>query len=112
MVGMGGAIHDSYGRIPSGPPVTFAVTLGPRSEQNPYVAALKAIAMAVRGLPPYLTGREITIFTSNQAAIQVINQPKQQSGQDSVIQIYSAARKLKEGLNRILLRWVLAHDEF
>ena len=47
MVGMGGAIHDSYSRIPNGSPVTFAVTLGPRSEQNPYIAELKAIAMAV-----------------------------------------------------------------
>ena len=76
MVGMGGAIHDSYGRIPNGPPVTFTVTLGPRSEQNPYVAKLEAIAIAVCILPPYLAGREITIFTSNQAAIQVINNPK------------------------------------
>jgi hypothetical protein len=112
MVGMGGAIHDSYGRIPNGPPVTFAVTLGPRSEQNPYIAELKAIAMAVRGLPPYLMGREITIFTSNQAAIQVINKPKQQSGQDSIIQIYETVRKLKEGRNRVLLRWVPAQEGF
>jgi hypothetical protein len=57
-------------------------------------------------------GREITIFTSNQAAIQVVNQPKQQSGQDSITQIYETVRKLKEGRNRILLRWVPAHDEF
>jgi hypothetical protein len=57
-------------------------------------------------------GREITIFTSNQAAIQVINKPKQQSGQDSIIQIYEAFRKLKEGHNRVLLRWVPAEEEF
>ena len=44
MVGIGGAIRDSRGRIPSGPPVSVAVTLGPRSEQNPYVAELEAIA--------------------------------------------------------------------
>ena len=112
MVGMGGAIHDSYGRIPNGPPVTFTVTLGPRSEQNPYVAELEAIAMAVRGLPPYLEGREVTIFTSNQAAIQVINKPKQQSGQRSIIQIYETYRKLKEGRNCVLLRWVPAQLEF
>jgi len=112
MVGMGGAIHDSYGRVPGGPPVTFAITLGPRSEQNPYIAELKAIAMAIRGLPPYLVCREITIFTSNQAAIQVINKPKQQSGQDSIIQIYEAFRKLKEGRNRVLLRWIPAEEEF
>ena len=65
--------------------------------------------MAVRGLPPYLVGREITIFTS---AIQLISQPKQQSGQDSITQIYETVGKLKEGRNRILLRWVLAQEEF
>jgi hypothetical protein len=69
IVGIGGTIRDSYGQIPSRPPVAFVVTLGPRSEQNPYVAELEAIAMAVRRLPPYLVGREITIFTSNQAAL-------------------------------------------
>jgi hypothetical protein len=68
--------------------------------------------MAVRGLPPYLVGREITIFISNQAAILVINRPKQQLGQHSITQIYETVRKLKEGRNRILLRWVPAHDEF
>jgi hypothetical protein len=112
MVGMGGAIHDSYGRIPDRPPVTFTVTLGPRSEQNPYIAEVKAIAMAICALPIYLMGREITIFTSNLAAIQVINKPKQQSGQDSIIQIYETVRKLKEGRNRVLLRWVPAQEGF
>ena len=68
--------------------------------------------MAVRGLPPYLVGREITIFTSDQAAIQFISQLKQQSGQDSITQIYETVGKLKEGRNRILLRWVLAQEDF
>ncbi|KAH9205268.1 hypothetical protein DL95DRAFT_91008 [Leptodontidium sp. 2 PMI_412] len=58
--------------------------------------------MAMRGLPPYLL-RDITIITSNQAAIQVINLPKHQSGQASVVQIYDAVRELREGYNRVLL---------
>ena len=68
--------------------------------------------MAVRRLPPYLVGREIAIVTSNQAAIHVINKPKQQSGQASTIQIYEANQKLKEGRNRVLLRWAPAQEEF
>jgi hypothetical protein len=104
MVGIGGAIYNSDSRVPGGLPVTFAVTLGPRSEQNLYIAELKAVAIAIRRLLPCLVGREITIFSSNQAAIQVINKLKQQSGQDSLIQIYETFRKLKEGCNRVLLR--------
>jgi hypothetical protein len=112
MVGMGGAIFDTYGRMPNGQPVTFAVTLGPRAEHNPYVAELEAMAMAVQGIPPYLLRREITIITSNQAAIQMVNQPKQQSGQASVIRIYDAVRELREGYNRVLLMWAPAQQEF
>ena len=66
--------------------------------------------MAVRGLPPYLMGREITVFTSNQAAIQVINQPKHQSGQNSVTRVYEEDRRLRDGGNRVLMRWVPAHE--
>jgi hypothetical protein len=112
MVGMGGAIYDTHSRMPNGQPITFSVTLGPRSEQNPYIAELEAMAMAIQGVPPYLLRREITIITSNQAAIQVVNQPKRQSGQASVIQIYDAVRELREGYNRVLLMWAPAQQEF
>lgn len=73
MGGIGGAIHKSYGRMPSGRLVTFAVTLGPRLEEAPSVAKLEAIVMVVYCLLLYLVRRKIAIFTSNQAAIQVIN---------------------------------------
>jgi hypothetical protein len=63
--------------------------------------------VAVSGLSSYLVGREITIFTTNQAPMQFINKSKQQSGQDSIIQIYETVRKLKEGRSRVLLRWAL-----
>ncbi|KAH9203124.1 hypothetical protein DL95DRAFT_507440, partial [Leptodontidium sp. 2 PMI_412] len=96
MVGMGGAIFDTYGRMPNGQPITFAITLGPRSEQNPYVAELEAIAMAIQGVPPYVLRREITIVTSNQAALHVVSQPKQQSGQASVMRIYDVVKELKD----------------
>lgn len=112
MVGMGGAIFDTYGRMPNRQPITFAITLGPRSEQNPYVAELEAIAMAIQGVPLYVLRREITIITSNQAALQVVSQPKQQSGQASVMRIYNAVRELREGHNRVLLMWAPAQQEF
>ncbi|KAH6667232.1 hypothetical protein B0J14DRAFT_442909, partial [Halenospora varia] len=67
--------------------------------------------MAIQGVPSYLLRREITIITSNLAAIQVINQPKHQSGQASVIRIYDAVRELRKGYNRVLLMWVPAQHE-
>ena len=59
--------------------------------------------MAIQGVPPYLLRRKITIITNNQAALQVVSQLKQQSGQASVMRIYDAVKELKEGYNRILL---------
>jgi hypothetical protein len=112
MVGIGGAISDTYSRMPNGQPITFAITLRPRSEQNTYIAELEAMAIAIQGVPPYLLRREITIVTSNQAALQVVSQPKQQSGQASIMRIYNAVRELREGYNRVLLIWVPAQQEF
>lgn len=64
MVGMGGAIYDSHNRGLEEPVTTFAITLGPRSEQNEYVAELEAIVIVARTLLAHLTKRQITIMTS------------------------------------------------
>lgn len=106
MVGMGGAIHDTLGNTPNGELVIYSVTLGTRAEQNPYTAELAAIVMAMRCLPPRLLRRQITIFTSNQAALLAVSQPKHQSGQASIGQVYKAVRTLREGGNRVLIAWV------
>jgi hypothetical protein len=65
IVGMGGAIYDTLSNRQNGEPITYSVTLGTRTEQNPYTAELAAIAMAIRCLPLFLVGRQITIFTSS-----------------------------------------------
>jgi ribonuclease HI len=110
MVGIGGAIEvDS---MPNSEPVTYSVTLGIRTEQNPYTAELAAIATALKSLPPHIRRRQITIFTSNQAALRVINQPRHQSGQVNIQQIYEAVRKLREGGNHVASSWVPARGEF
>ena len=77
MVGMGGAIYDTLSNREA---TIYLVTLGPRAEQNLYTAKLAAILMATGCLPPDLQGRQITIFSSNQAALLALSQPKQQSG--------------------------------
>src|SRR2546429_1924682 len=46
MVGMGGAIRDTLNHRLNGKPTTYSITLGERTEQNPYTAELASIALA------------------------------------------------------------------
>lgn len=112
MVGMGGAIYDSLGIVTRREPVTYAVTLGSRMEQNPYVAELAAMAMAMRCLPRHLVGRQITIFTSSRGALLSASQPKHQSGQASIEELYKAAQVLRKGGSSISLVWIPSHGDF
>jgi hypothetical protein len=80
IVRMGGAIHDTLGMVTGREPITYSVTLGARTEQNPYTAELVAMAMAMKRLPQHLVGRQITIITSNQGALLATSQPRHQSG--------------------------------
>ena len=73
MVGMGRAIHDDLGITTSRELTTYSVMLGTRTEQNPYMAELAAMAIAIKCLPLYLAGRQITIFTSNQGALLAVS---------------------------------------
>ena len=92
------AVHDLV-------PLILTVIF-PRAEKNLYTAELAAISLAIRCLPPDLQGRQLTIFTSNQAALLALSQPKQQSGQISIAQIYNIARTLRQRSNRVLMAWV------
>jgi ribonuclease HI len=112
MVGMGGVIHDTLSTGTNREPITYSVTLGTRAEQNPYTAELEAIAMAMRRLPWYLVGRQITIFTSNKGALQATSQPRHQSGQTSIGELYKAAGILRKGGNSISIAWVPSQRDF
>jgi hypothetical protein len=80
IVGMGGAIHDTLGIVTGREPIAYSVTLGARTEQNPYTAELAAIAMAMKRLPLHLVGRQITIISNYQGALLATSQPRHQSG--------------------------------
>lgn len=54
---MGGIIHDTFGILQNGELIRYSVTLGSRTEQNPYTAELAAMAMAVKLLPLDMMGR-------------------------------------------------------
>jgi hypothetical protein len=66
----------------------------------------------MRGWPHWVQDRQITVLTSNQAALLSISQPLQQSGQTSICQIYDACRLLRGKGNRILMAWAPRADEF
>jgi hypothetical protein len=98
---MRGIIHNTFGILQNREPIKYSVTLERRTEQNPYAAELATMAMAVKLLPLDMIGRQITMFTSNQAALLVTSQPRQQSGQASIGEIYAAVRALRQKRNRV-----------
>ncbi|KAF6785744.1 reverse transcriptase, partial [Colletotrichum sojae] len=81
-------------------------TLGLRTEQNPYVAELAALAEAVKSLPERLEYRAVHVFTRNKAAVLAIRNPRQQSGQREIRQLYAAVQALQRRGNRVTLYWL------
>jgi ribonuclease HI len=114
IVGMGGAICDTTTTRSSNtaPTATYTATLGLRDRLNLYFAELIAISTALRNLAALPTrNRVINILSSNRSALQVINHPKQQSGQAYIHQIYESASKLKDMDSQISAIWAPAHEE-
>lgn len=105
MVGMGGVV-----RIPlfmrGGPrDETFKMTLGSRTEQNPFSAELAAVRHALRLLRK-VKDRRIILATSNKAAVLTLNNPRQQSGQRYVSEAYDAIQTAREAGNTISVVWI------
>ncbi|OBS16136.1 hypothetical protein FPOA_13206 [Fusarium poae] len=101
LVGMGGTIRIPISVARAGEIIeTFLVTLGTREEHNPYTAELAAIAYGLNYLPA-VKHRVIVIVTSN---------PRQQSGQGHIREIYDAIEKLRDG-NRVNLIWLPPDSE-
>jgi ribonuclease HI len=85
LVGIGGVVRDTT-RNESGEVVaTYHATIGSRQEQNPFTAELSAIEIALRNMPDGMRCREVTVMTSNLAAVQAIQRPRQQSGQCTIL---------------------------
>ncbi|KMK56426.1 reverse transcriptase [Aspergillus fumigatus Z5] len=79
---------------------TFSMTLGARSEQNPFSAELAAIAHTLNRLVG-LKGFRLRVLTSNKAAALTIQNPRQQSGQEFVYQTYKLINRLQRKGNHI-----------
>src|SRR5204862_1238631 len=114
IVGMGGAIGDTTttGTSKTAPTATYSATIGQRDRFNPYFAELIAIATGLCNLATLpLSGRAITILSSNLSVLQAINLPSQQSGQFYIHQIYKSISKLKEMGNQISAIWAPQQEE-
>ena len=105
-VGAAGVISDSSLDREEAEHPSYAATLGPRTEQNPYFAELLTIAEGLGRLIRTPRGQEIRIVTSNWAAIQAIKRPQRQSGQKTIGMIYTEVRALRSLGNRVILIWV------
>jgi hypothetical protein len=110
VVGFGGVIQKQPPKYKKPRLKAFSVTLGVRSEQNPYSGELAAIAHALK-TPPVLKLYRITLLTSNKAAALTLGNPRQQMGQEHVCLIYKLIRRLRRNGNSITIRWVSTSEE-
>ena len=58
-----------------------------------------------------LKGYRVTLITSNKAAALTLKNPRQQSGQEFVCQIYNLMRRLERFGNQISVRWIPTSED-
>ncbi|KAJ5198762.1 uncharacterized protein N7498_007879 [Penicillium cinerascens] len=110
LVGFGVAIEKQPPRYRKVRLKTMSVTLSARTEQNPFSAELAAMAHTLKTLVE-LKGFRITLITSNKAAALTLTNPRQQSGQEFVCQIYKLVRRLQRHGNHISIRWIPTSED-
>lgn len=110
LVGFGVAIEKQPPRYQKLKLKTFSVTLGARSEQNPFSAELAAIAHTLNRLVG-LKGFRLRVLTSNKAAALTIRNPRQQSGQEFVYQTYKLINRLRRKGNHIKILWIPTSED-
>lgn len=111
LVGMGGCMIDTQANGNNNTMPYYSITIGKRTEQNPYTAELGAIAAALERTPVGTCRRWITILSSNRSALAAISQPRQQSGQKIIQRIYKLVQTLQCQGNAINAIWVPAHTD-
>ncbi|KAI1849270.1 hypothetical protein JX265_013656 [Neoarthrinium moseri] len=103
LVGIGFALRDRD-QDDSGPSAYLA-TIATPVEQNPFIAELQAMAMALRAAATQDRPRQITVVSSNKAALLAVAQPRQQSGQEWLLGIYETNKRLKARGHTVHMTW-------
>ncbi|KAL3706321.1 hypothetical protein TMatcc_007332 [Talaromyces marneffei ATCC 18224] len=111
MVGMGGYIRDTQADNNRTDISRYSITLGKRTEQNPYTAELEAIAVALERISPETCQRWISILSSNRSVLSAISQPRQQSGQLTIRRIYRLIQFLQQRGNAVNAIWIPGHAD-
>lgn len=91
---------------PDGDCMTFSATLGPKTEQNPYVASVAVISTGLSRLVPLPRDRTIYVLSRDQGALRAINKLNHQSGQATIKPIYKDTGTLRKARNCIRLEWI------
>jgi hypothetical protein len=107
-ISIGSVIRDTYRNRQV--PARCSSMIGSSDDQNTYTGVLEAMAAALRRLPDGLRYRDITVMTSSRTALQVIAQPRQQSGQRAVQGIYRQTERLEGHGN--LVKMAAQRQEF
>ncbi|KAJ5737265.1 uncharacterized protein N7483_002390 [Penicillium malachiteum] len=109
LVGFGIAIEKQPPRYRKPRLKALSITLGVRSEQNPFSAELAGMTHALK-MQVALKNYRITLLTSNKAATLTVRNPRQQSGQDFVAQLYKSMERMRRNGNRIDIVWVAVSE--
>ncbi|KAI1829039.1 hypothetical protein DTO027I6_10118 [Penicillium roqueforti] len=105
LVGFGVAIEKQPPRNRKLKFKTFSVTLGARAEQNPFSAELAAMAHVLK-IVVKIKDYKITLLTSNKAAAFTLRNPRRQSGQEFVCQMYKLMSRMRRNGNSIKFHWI------
>ncbi|KAH7471362.1 hypothetical protein FOMA001_g13290 [Fusarium oxysporum f. sp. matthiolae] len=109
-VSIGGIVRDTERNNPDEVIARYS-TIGWRDDQKTYKGNLETIAMALRCLPDGLQRRHLTVMRSSRSALEVIVQPRQQSGQCTVQEIHRHAERLQRSGNIVKMLWVPSGDK-
>ena len=95
-----------------GMPTTTADDGGPKGRQNPLTAELGAIArVAEAWIEANGALRELMFASRNRAMLQVLKEPRRQSGQQDIRRIYAAKKEIEKSGGKVTGCWIKTAED-